>query len=67
MNEALKEEIALSKVRNLGMDVQATIHMKEAYTYNRLWTCECVGCEYLRKSPPVMEAIRRAVLKSLGK
>ena len=57
------EETKLSKVRNVGLDLVATIHLIESHESKREWTCHCSACEYLRNSPRVLESVQKAIYK----
>ena len=61
------EDEELSCYRNVALDVQATMHMMESYkSGEKEWICRCMACQYIRKSPQVMQAIARAVVKECG-
>ena len=62
-----QEELTLSKVRNVGLDIAATMHMQKALESNLEWVCDCGACQYLRASPPVAQAVRKALLKDIQK
>lgn len=62
---AKQEELELSRVRNVGMDVQAIMHMQASYkTGEKEWTCRCVACNYVRQSPRVVDAFARTIVRN---
>ena len=63
----MTEDEELSRYRNVALDVQATMHMMESYkSGEKAWVCKCMACQYVRKSPQVMQAIARSVVKTCG-
>jgi len=65
MNDAKQEEILLSKVRNVALDAQATNHMIHSFlSGEKEWVCRCMACEYLRKSPQIVHAIAKTIVRN---
>jgi len=63
MTPEQQEELALSKVRNVGLDVLGTMHVIDAFHKKKDWTCECLACQYVRAEPRLV----RAIIKNLNK
>ena len=68
MNKNQNEDNQLARVRNVGMDVQAIMHMTQSYkSGEREWTCQCPACSYVRRSPQVADAFAKAVVRNYSK
>jgi hypothetical protein len=66
MNDAQKEEEILAKTRDVSLDVVATYHMIKSYkSGEKSWTCQCFACNYVRKTPELVKAIARAIVRGV--
>ncbi len=50
-------ENPLMKTRDFGLDLMASLHLREAYDAIEPWNCKCTACEYLRTEPKIVDAL----------
>jgi len=55
--------MSLFEKRDMGLDVMATVHLRNAADNGEDWTCDCGACRYLRAEPRIVEAIFKALKK----
>ena len=47
--------------RNVKLDIIATLHIRDAQDVGVKWNCNCSACEYMRKTPKLVEAVYKAI------
>lgn len=64
----LLEDNIVAQTRNVALDVVATSHMIKSYTSGeKMWTCNCSACQYIRSNPQIMDAIARNIVQNYPK